>query len=62
MELGGGSDGKVKVMRVRTNGPRQPGGVMCDLERCGMAVDDYGEGRMLGVIEGPGGRVASRGG
>ena len=62
MELGGGSDGEVKVMRVRANGPREPGGVMCDPERCGMVIDDSGEGRMLGVIEGPGGRVASHGG
>ena len=62
MELRGGSDGEVKVMRVRADGPREPGRVMCDPERCGMAVDGCGEGRMLSVIEGPGGRVASRGG
>ena len=62
MELGGGSDGEVKVIRVRANGPGELGGVMCDPEQCAMAIDGCGEGRMLGVIKGPGGRVASRGG
>ena len=62
MELRGGSDGEVKVMRVRADGPGESGRVMCDSERCGMAVDSCdscGEGRMLGMIEGPRDRVAS---
>jgi len=49
VELGGSSDGEVKAMRVRADGPRELGGVMCGPEGCGMVANGCGEGRMLGL-------------
>jgi len=49
VKLGGNSDGEVKAMRVRADGPRELGGVMCGPEGCGMVANGCGEGRMLGL-------------